>query len=346
MEFSILSSFSDELESEWNLLLDRTASHVPFMRYEYLQTWWETRGGGEWPQSARLVLITARRDGKLVGAAPLFHVENHAGKPALLLTGSIEITDYLDLLAGQDDLAEFCSELLSFLSSADLPHWETLDLYNIIDSSPTLPALQNAAAQKGWGHSQEKLQHSPYIPLPGDWEAYLAGIDKKQRHEIRRKMRRAEESEVPFSWYIVNDPEKIEQETTAFMELMAYEPEKAAFLTDAMRQHFYKMVACSFEKSCLHMAFLTIGGEKAAGYFGFDYLNRLWIYNSGINPAFREFSPGWVLLGYLLKWANETGFSEFDFMRGNEEYKYRFGAVDRFVVRALLTPPAAPASGR
>lgn len=341
MEFSILSSFTEELEEEWNGLLDRTASHVPFMRYEYLQTWWETRGGGEWPQSSRLLIVTARRNGELVGAAPLFHAEDHRGKPALLLVGSIEITDYLDLLAGPDDLPEFCAGLLSFLPTAPLPPWETLDLYNIIDSSPTLPALETAAAQNGWGHLQEQLQHSPYIPLPGDWDAYLAGIDKKQRHEIRRKMRRAEESPVPVSWYIVNDAEKLEEETTAFMELMAHEPEKAAFLTEAMREHFYKMVACSFEKSCLHMAFLTIDGQKAAGYFGFDYLDRLWIYNSGINPAFRELSPGWVLLGHLLKWANQIGIKEFDFMRGDEEYKYRFGAIDRFVIRVLLTPPAA-----
>jgi len=48
-----------------------------------------------------------------------------------------------------------------------------------------------------------------------------------------------------------------------------------------------------------------------------------------------EFSPGWVLLGSLLQWANERHVAEFDFMRGDEEYKYRFGAVDRFVVRAV-----------
>jgi len=342
MDFYVISSFTDDLEPEWNRLLEKTASHVPFLRFEYLKTWWETRGGGEWPSSAQLLLITARRNGELVGAAPLFHAINHDNQPALLLAGSIEISDYLDLLAEPADLPEFCEELLSFMTSSNLPYWEALDLYNIIDNSPTIQALQGAAAAKGWGFFQEKLQHSPYIPLPGDWEAYLSSIDKKQRHEIRRKMRRAEEADQPVSWYIVSDPASIEQETTAFMDLMANEPEKAAFLTPAMRQHFYNIVKCLFDKNCLHMSFLTVGDEKAAGYLGFDYLNRLWIYNSGINPAFREISPGWVLLGNLLKWANEAGYHEFDFMRGDEEYKYRFGAVDRFIVRAQLTPPAFP----
>jgi len=44
-----------------------------------------------------------------------------------------------------------------------------------------------------------------------------------------------------------------------------------------------------------------------------------------------------VLLGNLLQWANENKKSEFDFMRGNEDYKYRFGAIDRFIVRATIS---------
>jgi CelD/BcsL family acetyltransferase involved in cellulose biosynthesis len=52
-----------------------------------------------------------------------------------------------------------------------------------------------------------------------------------------------------------------------------------------------------------------------------------------------ELSPGWVLLGYVLKWVNDHHYSEFDFMRGDEEYKYRFGAINRHVMRARLTRP-------
>jgi CelD/BcsL family acetyltransferase involved in cellulose biosynthesis len=87
----------------------------------------------------------------------------------------------------------------------------------------------------------------------------------------------------------------------------------------------------------LQLAFLTVGEVKAAAYLNFDFLNRIWVYNSGIDPRFSEHSPGWVLLGYLLKWANENNRFEFDFMRGNEDYKYRFGAIDRTVVRVHIT---------
>ena len=82
--------------------------------------------------------------------------------------------------------------------------------------------------------------------------------------------------------------------------------------------------------------FLKIGGEFAAGYFNADYLNRIWVYNSGLDRRFMEYSPGWVLLGHLLQWANENKREELDFMRGDEEYKYRFGAVDRHIIRVTL----------
>jgi CelD/BcsL family acetyltransferase involved in cellulose biosynthesis len=336
LDFTLYTSFPDDLETEWNSLLDESVTHVPFLRHEYLRTWWQTRGGGEWP-AAELAIITARRAGQLVGIAPFF-IADHQGQPKLLLLGCIEVSDYLDLLVRPADLETFISELLAYLKTTPLPQWNMLDLYNLQDQSPTLPALERAAAAQGWIYSSQKLEHSPYISLPGDWETYLAGIDKKQRHEIRRKMRRAEEMGVPLRWYIVEDAAKLDEEIDAFMALMANDAEKAAFLTPAMREHMHLTARCAFERGCLQLAFLEIGGQKAAAYINFDYLNRLWIYNSGLDPRFTEYSPGWVLLGYLLQWANENKRIEFDFMRGDEEYKYRFGAVDRFVMRATLTP--------
>jgi CelD/BcsL family acetyltransferase involved in cellulose biosynthesis len=79
-----------------------------------------------------------------------------------------------------------------------------------------------------------------------------------------------------------------------------------------------------------------VDGQKAAGYLNFDYVNRIWVYNSGLARRFTDLSAGWVLLGYLLQWANEQKRLEFDFMRGDEDYKYRFGALDRFLARGKV----------
>ncbi len=350
MEFTLHRDFKDldPLAAEWNALLAESVTHVPFLRHEYLRAWWETRGGGEWPDS-ELAVVVARQAGRLAGVAPLFAAKNRDGHPALLLLGSIEISDYLDLIVRPADLSAFISGLLDFLGTtgpaglsvpapeADSKPWQVLDWHNLPAASPTLPVLKAEAEKCGWTFVQEQTYHAPSIPLAGDFETYLSGIDKKQRHEIRRKMRRAEESGRAVRWYSVSDAATLDAEVDAFLAMMAEEPDKAKFLTETMRRQMHLACRAAFEDGWLQLAFLEVDGQKAAGYLNFDYLNRIWVYNSGIDRRFLELSPGWVLLGHLLQWANENQRTEFDFMRGHEDYKYRFGGVDHFVVRAKVT---------
>jgi CelD/BcsL family acetyltransferase involved in cellulose biosynthesis len=339
MELTLHRNFPQHLEDDWNMLLSESSVHVPFLRYEYLCTWWQTRGGGEWPMDAKLAIITAREEGRLVGVAPLFSTQ-WEGKPALLLLGSVEISDYLDLIARAEDLVRFSAALLSFLQSDQAPAWQQIELYNVLENSPTLPALQCAAEEAGLEYRTEPFRPALTIPLPGDWEVYLSSIDKKQRHEIRRKMRRAYSGELPVRWYIVEDASTVEAETEAFMNLMAQDAEKERFLTPLMRQNFRTTIRCAFDAGCLQLAFLEVDGQKAAGYFSFDYLDKLWVYNSGMDRAYNDYSPGWVLLGELLKWANENGRKAFDFMRGDEDYKFRFGSKKRDVMRITVAKTA------
>jgi CelD/BcsL family acetyltransferase involved in cellulose biosynthesis len=338
MQIEIIRSITElaHLESEWNDLLKSSASHVPFLRYEYLTTWWQTLGGGEWEHGDLYIICGRDEHGSLRGIAPFFLTDNLEGESALMLVGSIEISDYLDFIVPPEDLAQFTSLVFEHLASVTAPTWSVLDLYNLLEQSPTLGALKEASQVCGWQYSQERLQHSPYIPLPGNWETYLANIDKKQRHEIRRKIRRMEEAEVKSRWYIVQDGSGLDQEIDDFLRLMGQEPAKQAFLTDVMRIQMRAAVQAAFQAGWLQLAFLEIEGEKAAGYLNFDYDNHIWLYNSGWDPRFNNYSPGWVLLGYLLQWANEHGRASFDFMRGDEEYKYRFGGIDRYVTRVRI----------
>ena len=336
MDYTLHTTFPNSLESEWNALLAESAGHVPFLRYEYLQAWWNGRGGGEWPPEARLAIVTAHQEGRLAGVAPLFHAPDFRGRPCLMLLGAVEISDYLDIIALPGKLDTFLAALLDFLQGLDLP-WQELVLHNLLDDSPTLPALQALAGSLGKECRVEVLQRSPYISLPQDWETYLAGVDKKQRHEIRRKMRRAAELEVPASLHIVDDAASLDAEIEAFLGLMAQDEAKARFLTGPMREQMRQTMRMAFTCGCLNLAFLQFGNEKAAAYLSFDYLNRVWVYNSGFNPRYFETSPGWVLLGHMIQWAISNGREALDFMRGDEEYKYRFGAVDRHVVKAALT---------
>ncbi|WKZ37572.1 MAG: GNAT family N-acetyltransferase [Anaerolineales bacterium] len=334
MNYTLHKDFSQLDAQEWNALLKEAAGDFPFLRYEYQHAWWEHRGGGEWPV-AELLLITAREGDKLIGIAPLFMAE-YDGRQALLLNGSIEISDYLDVIVRTDDHARFVTGVLDFLASSAVDNWSALDWYNLPDDSPTLAVLQAESTARGWEHHEEVYRPTPRIVLNGSFEDYLASIDKKQRHEIKRKMRRAAESgRVRFS--VVGKDADIEPELESFFHLMVQDPNKALFLKDVMRHQMSEVIRGAHKSGYLWLAFLDVDGVKAAAALNFDYNNKLWGYNSGVSRDHMELSPGWVLLGNVIQWCCENGRREFDFMRGDEEYKYRFGAVKRHVMRARVT---------
>ena len=336
MKYTLHKDFSEIDPGEWNSLLSASISDTPFLRHEYQRAWWGQRGGGEWLQpDSQLILISAREDDRLTGIAPLFTAQ-HDGRSALLLVGSIEISDYLDLIVRPDDHERFVSGLLDFLASGLMGAGSGLDWYNLPDSSPTLPVLKAQAAQRGWTHLEEMYRPTPRISLNGSFEEYLARVEKKQRHEIRRKLRRAQESGRGLRWFI-SDMADVEAEIDSFLALMEQDQNKAGFLHEPMRVQMRAVIRTAHENGWLWLAFLEADGQRIAAALNFDYKGKLWGYNAGVNRAFMDLSPGWVLLTYVLEWCCENQRTEFDFMRGDEEYKYRFGALNQYVMRVKLT---------
>ena len=326
------------LRLEWDALLKRSITQVPFLHWDYLSAWWHTKGGGEWPMdSSSLAIVIARENDQLVGIAPLFISEKPDHPRALRFIGQVEVCDYLDLIAAPQDLERFTSKLLAFVAQEPKLIGLPLLLDNILEESPTIAALKAAAAEQNWHFTDEVLQPSPYIPMAPDWEQYLAGLDKKQRHEIRRKLRNAT-TQHDSSWYIMQHSENCQEEMDAFLSMMRNEPDKDTFLNPLMVDFMQAVAEAACENEILQLAFLVMDGEKAGAYLSFINDKKLLVYNSAWNPKFSQFSPGWVLLAHMIQWAIENGFSEVDMMRGSESYKYKFGGVDRHVLSVTLKP--------
>jgi CelD/BcsL family acetyltransferase involved in cellulose biosynthesis len=318
------------MAAEWNDLLAGAVSDVPFLRHEYVSTWWSSLGGGEWPEGELCLVVERGPEGRLSGIAPLFRTRASAGSSTLHLIGSREISDYLDVIVAPDEHAPFVEACLSRLETEA---WDNLELDNVLEGSPTLTVMEAAARRRGWATRRSRGKPCPLVDLEGGWEGYLARLDKKQRHELRRKMRRAEEHPSKIDVQHIRATDRPETEIEDFLQLMATDPGKAAFLTGPMRQHFHELARVGFEHGWLELSLLLIDGQPAAGYLDFVYRNRLWIYNSGFEPSFLALSPGWVLLGYVIQAAAESGVEAVDFLRGEEDYKTRLGGSPRYVER-------------
>jgi CelD/BcsL family acetyltransferase involved in cellulose biosynthesis len=336
IEFIHNSDDLDALQHEWNDLLDGAVTRSPFQRHEYQKVWWSTGGGGEW-ESADLWVAVGRSDsGELRGIAPLFFTTDFERDPALLLIGSIEISDYLDVLSTEEWVEDFIENLLGALDQGGPDTWKLLDLYNLPEGSPSINAFKKAAEQLNWQIEEERLQPCPIVYLPGTWDEYLDQLESKQARELRRKLRKAQGYPASVDWHIISEKSELSDAVETFLELMTNDSSKDDFLTDQMRIQFHKMCAAAFEQGWLQIAFLTVSNEPAFGYVNFDFGNRIWVYNSGFDPAHFDLSPGWVLMGYLIQWAIEDGREAVDFLRGDESYKYRLGGRDRFIHRLKI----------
>lgn len=320
------------LQADWQSLLESTHLNSPFLTYDFQRAWWQHLGGGEW-QAAQLHILTGRDEsGQLRGIAPLFAIDD-----TLRFIGAHEIADFLDLIARPEDLPAFGQAVMAYLVAGS---WRSLDLHNLLDESATPAVLQAAAAAAGWTAELETLQPSPYISLPDSFDAYGEMLDSKQAHELRRKLRNAAKYPLPVDLEIVGSQHpQLPAALDDFFALMAQEADKAAFLTPPMQTQMAAIAQAAARRGWLQLAFLQVGAERVAGFMNFDYGNRIWAYNSGFSNQHSRLSPGWVLLAYVIEWCIAQGRTVFDFMRGDEEYKYRFGAQNRFVHRLTVQRP-------
>lgn len=315
------------LASEWTGLLQRAPIDHIFYTWEWQKTWWDAYQPGD------LLILTCRLDGQLVGVAPLF-VTGAPGERRAQVIGCVDVTDYLDLIVDAAQLESVYSAVAEFLA-ANRDQIDQLDFCNIPLDSPTTELLPQMLEARGFSVVVEQQEVCPVIALPPHWSDYLGLLDKKQRHEIRRKIRRAQGSEKLIDWYIVNGSQNLDEEVSQFIRLMAVsDKDKEEFLQDSGNMRFFKnIVPLLHERGWLQLNFLTVNDERAAAYINFVYGDRVLVYNSGLDHRdFGDLSPGIVLLAYNIRHAIEQGFQVYDFLRGNEAYKYRMGGRDTSVM--------------
>lgn len=331
----------DALAGEWNALLRRSRFDTIFLTWEWQTTWWRQLGATRGP----LRLLAARAEGRLVGILPLYLNEREPER-TLHVVGCLEVADYLDLIveAGQEDAVY--AAFLDWLDGPNAPAWEVTDLCNQPALSLAHSRLPELVRNRGWTAEVFQEDVCPVITLPrgtgevgfDGWEAYLSSLDKKERHEIRRKLRRVERELPDIRVRIVRQLGEVPQAIDAFIALHRLSSrDKDAFMDEQMRGFFHAIAATCAEQGWLQLSFLEVEGVPIASYFCFEYRNEVLVYNSGYDPqAYPQFSPGWVLLSRLIQEAVAQGCSRFDFLQGNEDYKYRFGGIDEPVYRTLI----------
>jgi CelD/BcsL family acetyltransferase involved in cellulose biosynthesis len=307
---------------DWTDLVMADAAGTFFHTPAYLKVWWEELGSG------RLVLAFLRDGDRTVGACG-FEVEDGT----LRFLGGFDVTDYMGPvgLPGVQDRA--AKELVAALSAE--VEWDRADLRGLSEGSAWLPALGAAAAGHGLRSSPVDDGVAPFLALPATYPDYLAGLSPKLRHEIRRKERRLR-TELGDYRVRLSTPESLRADMDRFVDLHRASPgPKGRFMHAGMEIFFRRLGEAFLVPHVFHLAFLEVDGRKAAGAIGFSFKGSFSLYNSAFDREWAHLSPGMVLVSDMIAGAIGEGRETFDLLKGDLEYKYRFGSTPR-PVRGLL----------
>lgn len=302
------------LEPEWWALWDCSPAATPFQSPAWLLAWWRQFAPGD------LRTIAVWDDDRLVGLAPFYLEQGSQG--ARLLPVGISLSDYLDVLVDphcEDDAAARIVE-----QALQIP-WHSWEFEELGPEARawTLPC------PAGLAETEARQSACPLIALGGG--ADLTGcVPARRRRQLRRahaSARRRGRSEIICDV----EPHGFLDHLFRLHAKRWQSNGEAGVLADRKVQDVHRQSLPDLAARGIARCYLIrIGEEIAAAYYGFVHARRAYAYLGGFDPTFSEESPGSMLIGHAIAEALREGAAEFDFLRGQEAYKYSWGAADRW----------------
>ncbi len=354
-------------EATWDRLVAANPWATPFSRWGFHRAWWDAYGESAHDQTLVVVDAGAGAGAPPVAIVPLMHrheVEpsdlerrtklRHTDGPALtpvaprakaVFFGASYHADYATVLAAPSDLTVVADQVVDHLATdrTDTVPWDVVDLRRLRCGDPAGDALAAAAGRRemaeGWTLNVEREDVCPVVTLPdgGTFDQYLGTLGKKVRHEIRRKLRRAEAAG-PVALVDSDDPLA---DLDMFIDLHQrrwgddglFKPGPGG---DASRVFIRRLFELLGPSGAVRLTFLTVGDRRVGAGVHLETDDGYLYYNAGFDPTARDLSPGVVMCAKYVERAIAMGKRRLDFLRGDEAYKYEWGAVDEPIQRLLV----------
>ena len=308
----VIQEFSDELKKLWDIL-NSGESYSPFLSFDMHNSWFKI-----FKRESEIYIIN--HSNKLL--MPLL-IDN--GKAEF--TGGMDLFDLHDLIGPNSYSQSILDEILQHCFS--IKGINELKIFSVLQDSYFFNKITKSAKNLSLTVDVTFEDVSPYIELPINWDQYLLNLSKKNRHEVKRKLKKLETF---GNVEILNSNNKnIDENIELFFSLMSFNKDKNKFLTKQRKLFMKKNITSAVLNNFGSLNFLVVNNIKVASSFYFENSKKISVYNSGYDPDYRELSVG--VLNHILnikKFLNHK--SEVDFLRGDEEYKYRIGCKDRILV--------------
>ncbi len=325
-------------QCEWNSLLASSATSSIFMTHEWQSLWWQSFAAGK-----RLLVIRVEKDGQLIGLAPLFIEECvYAGLVnfrIVKLLGMNEIEpDYLGVIIRTGSEEEVGREILRFLLD-NRAEWDLIQLANMVDTNSTDASLYQVAHDELGLLVHADRAASPLIRLPASFESYLSGFSRKHRYNLNRLVKILKESH-DFEFAVAASEGEAQEAMRALYVLHEQRAlqmrRNSAFRADNILRFHLNLVPILFPQGMLKMFYLKLNGRIESCMYAYAYNGCVYFYQSGFNPAYDKYSLGTVTLMEAIRFSIKWGQREFDFLHGNEAYKYQWANAERQTVSLTI----------
>jgi CelD/BcsL family acetyltransferase involved in cellulose biosynthesis len=310
----------DALEPMWNTLWEGCHTATIFQSFTWLRQWWRFYGQGR----KLHILHAVNGEGQTVGFFPLMQTG------LVLRCLGAGGTDYLDFIAREGEEITVSAAFYDYIYHK-MPSWAWLNLQEVRPNA-LINQLPNLTVWEG--------ETCPYLALPNAWDGFTKTLSKSLRSNIGYYQRQMEKK-YTFTLRLAT------QETLSIDKAALYSLHKDRWRTRFMPGVFATQKAKDFHNSVMeglllsgHLRLHTLSLDESikAALYCFQKGTTCYYYAGGFDPNIAKLSPGTVLTAHAIRYAIEhDAATEFDFLRGDEGYKYRWGAVDRFNTRRIAT---------
>jgi CelD/BcsL family acetyltransferase involved in cellulose biosynthesis len=333
-DFRVISSESAfaELREDWDELVRTMPRPSPFLLHGWLLEWLRHYGG-----ESELAVQAAFRDGRLVGAFPLFRKSWRGLRVARFLGGAHPSLADLLLAPGEDGAVG-----AALLERASSEH-DFAELFGL--------AGQSRAASIA-GPAQLQLFEravAPVLELTDDWDAIYAGKVSSSRRKDERRRRRRLEERGPVELSMASSPDAVESALADAFRLhelrwQGRKEDTSGFATPGGISFHREALRALAAEDVVRLFTIRLGEQSIAFELTFELSGRLYLYRTAFDPAFARYGPGLLVLLDVIAYASREGLSRVEFLGGGETYK--LALADRLEPLHLGLGLAATARGR
>ena len=328
----------ERLADEWTDLLAASRSDCLFLTWEWLFTWWKHLSGGR-----RLSLLAVRAHGELVALAPLAWRPRRLEK--LLSMGALEFlgtgtvgSDYLDLIVRPGHATPAIRALAGSLVEAGA----AVRFAQVLPDAPNPMTLADELGRRHWSIRSTKTDVCPFIDLTGHtWESYLDDLGSAHRYNFRRRLRNLERlGRVRFARVEAEADRSAALRELVALHQMRWQPRggSSAFDRPTVVDFHDELSALALARGWLRLFTLRLDDVAVAAVYGFRYRDTFSFYQSGFDSRLARASVGLLAVGLSIKAAVEEGAREYDFLHGDEAYKFHWARRTRDIGRLELYP--------